>query len=68
MTQKREKVFYSRDVKFNESEKQKEEQASTDPDVTYRMALDISENTEAPCDETETLVQEQSAMVPSRSE
>ena len=62
------KVFYSRDVKFNESEKQKEEQDSNDPGVTYRMELDFSENTEVPCDETETLVQEQSAMVPRRSE
>ena len=32
------------------------------------MELDFSENTEAPCDETETLVQEQSAIVPRRSE
>ena len=40
------KVFYSRDVKFNGSE---------NPDVTYRMQL---ENTEVPCDETETLVQQ----------
>ena len=37
-------------------------------DITYRMELDFSENTEVPTDETETLVQDLSEGGPRRSE
>ena len=61
---KRKKVFYSRDVKFNENEKEKETQEFSDSDIIYRMELDFSDNTE----EIETPFENQNETVLRRSE
>ena len=58
------KVFYSRDVKFNENEKEKETQEFSDSDIIYRMELDFSDNTE----EIETPFENQNETVLRRSE
>jgi len=39
------RVFYSRDVKFNESEKEKETETNNDP--VYQVELDFSDNSES---------------------
>ena len=60
------KVFYSRDVKFNENEREKETPKTTDC-VTHHVELDFSDNTEH-SDEIETSVENPSETVPRRSE
>ena len=64
------KVFYSRDVKFNEDERkssqEKEVQESTDS--TYRMELDFSESSEVHTDDNHFPTEEPSESAPRRSE
>ena len=65
------KIFYSRDVKFNESEKEKENEANNDP--VYHVDLDFSHNGENMTDSDKCTTEQPSIeceteVVPRRSE
>ena len=62
------KVFYSRDVKFNESEKREGSTESYDSRATYQMELDFSDNSDAHLDASESPVQSPVDVGPRRSE
>ena len=62
------KTFYSRDVKFNESEKREGLTESCDSRATYQMELDFSNNCDAHPDTSESPVQSPVDVGPRRSE
>ena len=60
-------MFHSRDVKFNESEKENETEMSNSNEIVYRMDLDFSDDNQATTEDC-PVTQSDAGSAPRRSE